>query len=167
MATESSEFRTVRDNFVAICNCISAAEVIEFAGELLRSNLISDAAHQAAIAVTDITESPPSTTNKVAHLVSEAANKVSDSPNNFYKFISIVENRNKELASTLRSDYSEVDWERCGQPPGPKRRKGDFCADIEMVPVMDQAALATVPGESTAILNSIMHYLVCFAQISM
>ena len=73
--------------------------MVKYAGELLQSNLISDAGHQAAIAVTGL---PPA--NKVAHLVSEAANNVSNSPDNFYKFISILESRNVQLASTLRSD---------------------------------------------------------------
>ena len=104
MATriESSEFKTVRGKFVAICDCISEPDVVKYAGELLQSNLISDAGHQAAIAVTGL---PPA--NKVAHLVSEAANNVSNSPDNFYKFISILESRNVQLASTLRSDYVE------------------------------------------------------------
>ena len=43
--------------------------------------------------------------NKVAHLVSEAANNVGNSPDNFYKFVSILESRNGQLASSLRSDY--------------------------------------------------------------
>ena len=98
--SSSSEFKTVRGNFVAICRCIVEPDVVLFAGELLQSDLISDASHQAAIAVNAL---PPA--NKVAHLVSEAANKVSDSPDNFYKLVSILESRNKELALTLRSDY--------------------------------------------------------------
>ena len=99
--SSSSEFKTVRGNFVAICRCIVEPDVILFAGELLQSDLISDASHQAAIAVNAI-----SPANKVAHLVSEAANKVSDSPDNFYKFVSILESRTKELALTLKSEYS-------------------------------------------------------------
>ena len=39
-------------------------------------------------------------------LVSEAAGKVSDSPDNFCKLVSILESRNKELALTLKSEYS-------------------------------------------------------------
>ena len=70
-----------------------------------------NAGHQAAIAVTGL---PPA--NKVAHLVSEAANKVNDSPDEFYKLVSILESRNKELASTLRSDYSEGQADRRLQP---------------------------------------------------
>ena len=56
MATriESSEFKTVRGKFVAICDCISEPDVVKYAGELLQSNLISDAGHQAAIAVTGL-----------------------------------------------------------------------------------------------------------------
>ena len=98
---ESSELKTVRGKFVDICHCISEPDVVEFAGQLLQSNLISDAGHQAAIA---INASPPA--NKVAHLVSEAANNVSNSPDNFYKFVSILESRNAQLASTLSSNYS-------------------------------------------------------------
>ena len=98
---ESSELKTVRGKFVDICRCISEPDVVEFAAELLQSNLISDAGHQAAIAVTGL-----SPANKVAHLVSEAANNVSNSPGNFYKFVSILESRNAQLASTLSSNYS-------------------------------------------------------------
>ena len=99
---DSSEFETVRGRFVDICRCVAVPDVVEFAGELLQSNLISFASHQAAIAVTGL---PPN--NKVAHLVSEAMNNVSNSPDNFYKFISILESRNAQLASDLRSDYSK------------------------------------------------------------
>ena len=121
--TESPEFKTVRGKFVAICDCISEPDVVKFAGELLQSNLISDAGHQAAIA---INASPPA--NKVAHLVSEAANNISNSPDNFYKFVSILESRNAQLASTLRSDYSE---RQACLPPDPKRRKQqDHCAEF-------------------------------------
>ena len=112
---ESSELKTVRGKFVDICHCISEPDVVEFAGELLQSNLISDAGHQAAIAINASTPA-----NKVAHLVSEAANNVSNSPDNFYKFVSILESRNAQLASTLTSAYSErhrgASW-----PPGKKR----------------------------------------------
>ena len=99
--TESPEIQTVRGKFAIICSSISAPDVVKFAGELLQSNLISDAGHQAAIAVTGL--SP--TNNKIAHLVSEAEKNVCNSPDNFYKFVSIVESRNAQLASTLRSQY--------------------------------------------------------------
>ena len=97
--------------------CVSEPDVVKFAGELLQSNLISNAGHQAAIAVN---ASPPA--NKVARLVSEAMNNVSNSPDNFYKFISILESRNAQLASDLRSDYSE---RQACLPPDPKRQKED------------------------------------------
>ena len=98
----SSEFKTVKGRFVEICDCISEPDVVKFSGELLQIDLISNAGHQAAIAVTGV---PPN--NKVAHLVSEAMNNVSNSPDNFYNFVSILESRNAQLASALRSDYSE------------------------------------------------------------
>ena len=110
---DGSEFMTVKGKFVDICRCVAESDVVEFAGELLQSNLISNAGHQAAIAVTGST---PNT--KVAHLVSEAMNNVSNSPDNFYKFISILESRNARLASALRSDYSER--QACFIPPDPK-----------------------------------------------
>ena len=100
--TESPEIQTVRGKFAVICGSISAPDVVNFAGELLQNNLISDAGHQAAIAVTGL-----SPTNKIAHLVSEAANNVCNSPDNFYKFVSIVESRSAQLASTLRSQYMQ------------------------------------------------------------
>ena len=101
MATDSREFRVVREKFADICNCISVPDIANFANELLQRGLISYAGHQQAIAITGV-----SPTNKIAHLFSEAANKVSNSPDKFYKFLSILESRNTELASALRSDYS-------------------------------------------------------------
>ena len=103
--TESPEFQTVRGKFAFICDSISAPDVVKFTGELLQSNLINDAGHQAAIAVTGL-----SPTDKIAHLVSEAAKNFCNSPDNFYKFVSIVESRNAQLASTLRSQY--IDYMR-------------------------------------------------------
>ena len=105
----------MKGRFVDICRCVTEPDVVEFAGELLQCNLISNAGHQAAIAVNT---SPPA--NKVAHLVSEAMNNVSNSPDNFYKFISILECRNVQLASALRSDYSE---RQACLPPDTKRPK--------------------------------------------
>ena len=92
----------MKGRFVDICRYVTEPDVVEFAGELLQSNLISNTGHQAAIAVTGL---PPN--NKVAHLVSEAMSNVSNSPDNFYKFISILDSRNTQLASDLRSDYSK------------------------------------------------------------
>ena len=114
---DSSEFETVKGRFVDICRCVAEPDVVEFAGELLQSNLISNASHQAAIA---FNASPPN--NKVAHLVSEAMNNVSNSPDNFYKFVSLLECRNAQLASSLSSDYSE---RQACLPPDPKRPKED------------------------------------------
>ena len=99
---DSSEFETVKGKLVDICRCVPESSVVEFSSELLQNDLISFAGHQAAIAVN---ASPPA--NRVAHLVSEAMNSVSNSPDNFYKFISILESRNAQLASAIRSDYSE------------------------------------------------------------
>ena len=93
----------MRSKFVAICDCISEADIVMFSSELLQHNLISDVSHQAAI---DVNVSTPA--NKlVAQLVSEATNKVNNFPEKFYEFVSILENRNKKLGSSLRSDYSE------------------------------------------------------------
>ena len=41
----------------------------------------------------------------VARLVSEAMNKLSNSSENFYRFVSIIESRDTNLASILKSDY--------------------------------------------------------------
>ena len=114
---DSTEFETVKGRLVDISRCVPESSVVEFSSELLQNDLISFAGHQAAIAVN---ASPPA--NKVAHLVSEAMNNVSNSPDNFYKFISILECRNAQLASALRSDYSE---RQACLPPDPKRQKED------------------------------------------
>ena len=90
---DSTEFETVKGRLVDISRCVPESSVVEFSSELLQNDLISFAGHQAAIAVTGL-----SPNNKVARLVS---------PDNFYKFISILECRNAQLASALRSDYSK------------------------------------------------------------
>ena len=66
----------------SICACISEPYVVNLAGELFQSGVISDAGYQAAIA----DNSMLSPAHKVAHLVFEVVNKVGESPNN-YKFI--------------------------------------------------------------------------------
>ena len=114
---DSSEFETMRVRLVDICRCVPESSVVEFSCELLQSNLISNAGHQATIAV-----NASSPANKVAHLVSEAMNNVSNSPDNFYKFVSILESRNAQLASALKSDYSE---RQACLPPDPKRPKSE------------------------------------------
>ena len=97
---ETPEFKIVRRSLVAVRACISAADIVNFAGELFQDGLISDAGHQAAIAVTG---TAPNTV--VARLVSEAMNKLSNSSENFYRFVSIIESRDTNLASILKNDY--------------------------------------------------------------
>ena len=97
---ETPEFKIVRRSLVAVRACISVADIVNFAGELFQDGLISDAGHQAAIAVTG---TAPSTV--VARLVSEAMNKLSNSSENFYRFVSIIESRDTNLASILKNDY--------------------------------------------------------------
>ena len=96
---ETPEFKIVRRSLVAVRDCISV-DIVNFAGELFQDGLISDAGHQAAIAVTG---TAPNTV--VARLVSEAMNKLSNSSENFYRFVSIIESRNTNLASILKKDY--------------------------------------------------------------
>ena len=93
----------MRGNFSRICDCISAPDIVKFAGELFQDGLISDGGHQAAIAVN---ATPPA--NKIALLVSEAMNTVSDSSDDFYKLVSILESRSKKLVSILRHNYSDL-----------------------------------------------------------
>ena len=116
--SDSSEFETVRGRFVDICRCVADPDVVEFAGELLQNDLITFTSHQAAVAVNAL---PPA--KKIAHLVSEVKTNVRNSPDNFYKFVSIIESRNAQLASVLRSEYSER--QTCS-PPVPKRIKQDL-----------------------------------------
>ena len=98
---ESPEFKIVRRNLVAVRACISAADIVNFAGELFQDGIISDAGHQAAI--NTVTGTAPNTV--VARLVSEAMNKLSNSSDNFYRFVSIIESRDATLASILKNDY--------------------------------------------------------------
>ena len=85
------------------------------------------AGHKAAIAVTAL-----SPANKVAHLVSEADNNVRNSPDNFYKFVSILESRNAQLASTLRSDYLER-RHSSGLPPQQDQPFAEFVTSLRQV----------------------------------
>ena len=60
-------------------------------------------------------------------------NNVSNSPDNFYKFVSIIESRNAQLASALRSDYSE---RQACLPPDPKPEDpsvNQFVTDLRQV----------------------------------
>ena len=68
----------MRPDETSICACISEPYVVNLAGELFQSGVISDAGYQAAIAG----DSMLSPAHKVAHLVFE----VGESPNS-YKFI--------------------------------------------------------------------------------
>ena len=77
----ASNARVVADE-TSFCDCISETYVVNLAGELFQSDLISDASYQAAIAE----DSVLSPAHKVAHLVFEVVNKVGASPSN-YKFI--------------------------------------------------------------------------------
>ena len=99
----SAEFEAVRGQFARICDCISESDIERFAGELFQYGLISEASHQAAIA------SALPARRKVAQLVAEAMNKVKNSPDDFDKLVSILESRDKRLASTLRSDYATAE----------------------------------------------------------
>ena len=119
MASESPEFKTTRSKFVEICACISEPDLIQFSSELFQNDLITDASYRAAIA---ISASPPA--NKVAHLVSEAMSKFCNSPDNFYKFVSILESRSAVLASKLRSDYTN---QQQGIPIVLSEAKQDLC----------------------------------------
>ena len=76
-----ADARVVADES-SICDCISETYVVNLAGELFQSGLISDASYQAAIAE----DSMLSPAHKVAHLVFEVVSKVGASPSN-YKFI--------------------------------------------------------------------------------
>ena len=127
----------MKGRFIDICRCVAEPEVVDFAGELLQSILISNAGHQAAIAVNALQPA-----NKVAHLVSEAMNNVSNSPDNFYKFISILKSRNAQLASALRSDYSEL--QAC-IPPDPKRPKLEGPSVNQFVTNLRQVHRTTQP----------------------
>ena len=51
---DSSEFETVKGRLVDICRCVAEPDVVEFSGELLQSNLISNAGHQAAILLSPV-----------------------------------------------------------------------------------------------------------------
>ena len=99
---ESPEFKTLRSKFTEICGCIFEADLELFAGELFQYNFIENLSHQAAISV-----SGRSLANKVAHLVSEAMSKASNTSETFRKFVSIIERRNKELAASLETEYKQ------------------------------------------------------------
>ena len=138
----SPERLVVRGHFADICSSVTDPDVTTFAGELLQDSLISEAGHSATIAVTGL---PPR--DKLGNLLSEVMSRVSCSQDKFYRFVAILETRNFELASTLKSDYklrqrdsqhlprnvtTEEDQYHSGQdtPPFSKKRKEhDPCAE--------------------------------------
>ena len=94
MAT-TLESRTIKDHFTDICDSFPAsADVTTFAGELLQDGLICVASHRAAI---EPGVALPSD-NKIANLVSEVMTRVAGSQDKFFRFVSILESRNKDLA---------------------------------------------------------------------
>ena len=90
----------VKGHFADICTSITDPDVTSFANELLQDELISEAGYSTTIAVTGL---PPR--NKTGNLLLQVMGKVSCSQDKFYKFVAILETRNSELASTLKSDY--------------------------------------------------------------
>ena len=137
----SPERLVVRGRFADICSSVTDPDVTTFAGELLQDSLISVAGHSAAIAVTGL---PPR--DKLGNLLSEVMSRVSCSQDKFYRLVAILETRNVELSSTLKSDYklrqnsqhvpqnvtTEEDQHHSGQdmPPFSKKRKEhDPCAE--------------------------------------
>ena len=113
MAT-TLESRKVKDHFADICDSIPASDVTTFAGELLQTDLICVASHRAAI---EGGTGLPSTSNKISSLVSEVMTRVAGSLDKFFRFVSILESRNKELAEILGRKHAsyETDHESTGR----------------------------------------------------
>ena len=106
-----ADARVVADES-SICDCISETYVVNFAGELFQSDLISDASYQAAIAE----DSVLSPAHKVAHLVFEVVSKVGASPSN-YKFIfrpgtQTLSRPGKPHATNVTHNSLELSWEK-------------------------------------------------------
>ena len=129
------ESANLSNSFSDICSCIREQDVVSFADELLKDGL--------RILYDDTSELDASTREKVPavttirHLVVDAIAKVSASPSMFDKFVSIVEKRDIDLASRLKSELLERRLECVCVPdqnelsPPRKRRKEehDFCAE--------------------------------------
>ena len=136
----SPERLVVKGHFDDICSSVTDPDVTTFAGELLQDDLISEAGYSATIAVTGL---PPR--DKLGNLLSEVMGKVSCSQNKFYKFVAILETRNSELASALKSDHklrqdsqhlprnviTEEDQNQETPPFSKKRKEHDPCAEYE------------------------------------
>ena len=138
----SPERLAVKGHFANICTSITDLDVTSFADELLQDDLISEAGYSVAIAIMGLTPR-----DKMRKLLFEVMGRVSCSQDKFYKFVAILETRNFELASTLKSDYklrqrdsqhlprnvtTEEDQYHSGQdtPPFSKKRKEhDPCAE--------------------------------------
>ena len=89
---EDREKGTIRKRLVDVRKCISNPDIVDFASELYQDGLISHASYNAAITSSG---TPPG--EKTAQLVSEAMNKISNSPDNFSKFVFILESRDMKL----------------------------------------------------------------------
>ena len=151
MAASIPPSATLRDSFDDICSCISKQDLVSFADDLLGEGLrIYNAPSELEIRAT------------ASQLVSDAISKVGDSRDKFDKFVSILESRDSDLASNLKSDYltrrlsaavSLPEYEEEHEPsvpadhdlpPSPERQKEhDFCA--EYVTSLRQAYKALPP----------------------
>ena len=106
----SPEYLTVQDNFANICGLIISPDIVVIAGELLQDKLIGRAGHEAAVAT--CTSQPQVA---VSRLATEVLNKISFSPNKFEKLVCILEKRDEEFATALRTDCGKLRNYSCSQ----------------------------------------------------
>ena len=93
------EFLTVQRHIADIKSRIMPADLTDFSSELLQAGLIIDAAHGDAIAITGL-----GPRQKIASLITEAMEMIRTKPDLFNRFADILERRDEQFASNLRSE---------------------------------------------------------------
>ena len=104
-ADSDVHFATVVQRHIADINrCIVSADVTTFASELLQAGLITSVGQGTAIELTG-----RSAVDKIASLTSEVLTKLKTTNDRelFDKFVGIIKNRNKKLATVLSKECCE------------------------------------------------------------
>ena len=99
----SPEYSVVKAHIADINRRIPATDVSSYAYDLFQADLICEAGHDSAITITGIAPQ-----GKVASLTSEAMGKIKTSPHLFSRLVTILESRDKEIASIMRKEYGKV-----------------------------------------------------------
>ena len=96
----SPEYSVIRSHIADINRLIPITDVSSYASDLLQADLVCQAGHDNAVALTG-----RGARDNIASLTSEALGKISISPHLFSALVAVIEKRDKEFASILRKEY--------------------------------------------------------------